>query len=244
MRNLLVFVAILGHSICAAQGVSIRKIDISGSKIIVFYSLQDPNPGNEYQLRLYSSVDNFMSPLAKVTGNVGDEVKPGNDLKMEWNIVDEFGPYKGRLSVEIRGKVFVPFVKLQGFDVNKKYKRGKPIDIAWKAGATNMINIELFKGSQRVAGESNLQNNGTHTVYVPSSAKPGNDYRLKITDTRTSDVVYSPVFVVTPAIPLLLKVLPVVAIGGAAAALGGGGGGGTTGTSANTTIALPPFPIN
>ena len=69
----LAFLALLAGPCAVAQTVSIKKVDLTGEKIIVSYSLQDSNPGNDYQLNLYASVDNFMSPLAKVTGDVGDE---------------------------------------------------------------------------------------------------------------------------------------------------------------------------
>jgi hypothetical protein len=233
----------IASNLLLAQNVSIDNVEIAGDKIIVHYSLEDANPANEYQLNLYSSNDNFRNALTKVSGNVGNEVKPGKDRKIEWKVVEELGTYKGKIALEIRGRVFVPFVKLQNFDVSKKYKRGKPMNIGWKAGATNPINVELIKGSERVMGENNLQNSGTHTLYIPSSAKPGKDYRLKITDTKTNDVVFTNNFAVAPKIPLLLKVLPVLAVGGAAVALAGGSSkkdsGGTLSELPN-----PPLPGN
>jgi hypothetical protein len=226
-----------------AQSVSINKVEMAGEKVIVHYALQDSNPANEYQLGLYSSNDNFRAALTKVSGNVGNEVKPGSENKIEWKIMDEYGPFKGKISLEIRGKVFVPFVKIQSFDVEKKYKRGKPMDIVWKAGATNPLNIELIKGSERIMGENNLQNNGNHTLYIPASAKPGKDYRLKITDTKTSDVVYTSTFAVKPKLPLALKILPLLAVGGAVFALTGSSGS-KGGVDTQTSITLPPFPGN
>ena len=233
---------LLGSPSLFAQSVAIDKVELDGEKVIVHYNLQDSNPNNEYQLNLYSSKDNYMSPLTKVTGDVGNEVKSGTAKKIEWKLRDEFGPYKGKIALEIRGKMFVPFVKLQSFDTEKSYKRGKAIDVGWKAGATNPISIELMKGSQRVVGESNLANNGNHTIYVPGSAKAGKDYKLKITDSRTNDVIYSNNFAVKPKIPLLVKVLPVVAIGAAVGLAGGSKGKDTVTPPTNPAIELPIGP--
>ncbi len=241
MRIYLLVSLILACVIANSQNVNIGKVELAGEKIIVHYSLQDSNPSNEYQLNLYCSNDNFSSALKKVSGDVGNEVKPGNDKKIEWKIRDEYGSFKGKISLELRGKVFVPFVKLQGFDVDKKYKRGKPMDIGWRVGSTNPINIELLKGSQRVMGENNLQNNGNHTLYIPSNAKPGKDYRLKISDTRTNDIVYTSNFAIKPKIPLLVKILPILAIGGGATVLLGGKKDAGSGV---TPIELPPLPNN
>ncbi len=242
MKGFLLTCCVSAFFVAGAQTVSIKKIELAGEKVIVHYDLEDSNPNNEYKLDLYASKDNFIAPLTKVKGNVGPEVKPGLDRKIEWNIIEEYGPYKGKLSLEIKGKVYIPFVKLQNFNTSKSYKRGSNNNLGWKPGNNNPINIELFKGGQRVAGDMNMPNNGSHTLYIPSKAKPGKDYRLKITDSRNSeDIIYTDYFKVKPKVPLLLKLLPVFAIGGAAATLGGGGGGGNT-DPLDTALPLPRFP--
>jgi hypothetical protein len=225
-----------------AQKVAVKKVELAGEKIIVHYDLEDSNPSHEYQINLYSSQNNFSTALTHVKGDVGIEVKSGSDRRIEWSIREELGPYKGKLSLEVRGKVYAPFVKIQSFDVSKKYKRGKSYPLSWRIGAANPIHIELYKGSQRVIGELNHPNNGTFSLSVPAGSKPGKDYRIKITDSKNSDeVVYTGYFQVTPKVPLLLKVVPVIAVGGIVAVLMSGGkkspGGNTDGE-----IQLPPFP--
>jgi len=211
----------------------------------VHYDLEDNNPNNEYQLSLFASKDNYATPLTKVTGDIGGEIKPGANKKVEWSLVDELGGYKGRLSLEIRGKVYVPFAKIQSFDVNKSYKRGKNLNLNWKAGSTNPVHIELFKGSQRIQGELSHPNNGSYLMTIPASVKTGKDYRIKITDAKNSEeAVYTGYFKVTPKVPMALKVLPVLAIGGAVVFLLGQGGGGETPQEESTDIADPPLPGN
>lgn len=239
MKGLLLGVALLMNLTVLGQKVLIKKIELAGEKIIVHYDLEDSNPGNEYKLDLYASKDNYATALTKVSGDIGAEVKPGANKKVEWTVREEIGGYKGRIALELRGKVYVPFVKLQNFSTNTSYKRGKSYNIAMKAGNTNPIHVELFKGSQRIIGENNHPNNGSYTLSVPSSAKPGKDYRIKITDSKNGDeVIYSPFFKVKPKLPLLVKVLPILAVGGVAASLGGGGSKG------DSAIELPPLPAN
>ena len=224
MKRLLLVALILLSSGAFAQTVIVKKVELTGDIIIVHYDLDDGNPNNEYQLNLYSSKDNFGTPLKKVKGDVGNEVKPGVDKKIEWNIREELGGYKGRISLEVRGKIYSPFVKLQNFDAKKGYKRGKSFNLGWKPGNTNPINIELYKGNERMGGEMNHPNNGAYTMFVPAQAKPGKDYRLKISDAKnSSDVIYTEYFNVTPKVPIWMKVLPVVIVGGVVAVLVGGG---------------------
>lgn len=227
MRGFLLVLSCFSFLAVSAQTITIKKVELAGEKIIVHYDLDDSNPNNEYKLDLYSSADNFVAPLAKVKGDIGPEIKPGTGHKVEWSIREELGGFKGKIALEIRGKVYIPFVKLQNFDAAKSYKRGKSYSINWKPGNTNPINLELYKGGQRIDGAMGVPNNGGHTFYFPSHAKKGSDYRLKFTDTKNSDdVLYSSEFHVKPKVPLVVKVLPVLAIGAAVATLGGGGGGG------------------
>jgi hypothetical protein len=243
MRGILLLGCLSAALTGFSQNVTIKKIELSGEKVIVHYDLDDSNPNNEYQINLYASKDKFSAPLTKVKGDIGGEVKPGSDRKVEWNIIEEFGSYKGKLAVEIRGKVFVPFVKLRNFDSAKKYKRGKNYDVAWRPGNTNPIHIELYKGSQRVSGELNHPNNGLYTMSIDSKVKPGKDYRLKISDSKRNDeIVYSENFTVTPKIPLLVKLIPALAILGGVGVLVSGGGGGNNSKDEPQPIPYPDFP--
>src|SRR5258708_14843728 len=122
MRTFLLGVGLLITAVSTAQTVSIKKIELAGEKVLVFYDLEDNNPNNQYLLNLYSSKDNFATPLSKVKGDVGSEVKAGMNKKIEWTLRQEFGGFKGKISLEIRGKVFVPFAKLN-FDTKNAYKR-------------------------------------------------------------------------------------------------------------------------
>lgn len=242
MKRLLQFALLLLTSGALAQTVVVKKVELAGDIIIVHYELDDGNPNNEYQLNLYSSKDNFATPLKKVKGDVGNEIKPGSDKKIEWNIREEMGGFKGRISLEVRGKIYSPFVKLQNFDTKKSYKRGKSFNLAWKAGNTNPVNIELYKGNERVSGEMNHSNNGAFTMFVPPHSQPGKDYRLKISDAKnSSDVIYTDYFKVTPKVPIWMKIAPVLLVGGVVAALAGGGDP-TPGGGGSETNPLPPAP--
>lgn len=226
MRATIGIAMLLLSFLAAAQNVQINDIEIAGSNVIVHYSLEDSNPNNEYQLNLYASRDDFSTPLTKISGDVGNEVSPGTNKRITWNIKEEYPGFNGKIALEVRGSVYAPFVKLKDFNSKIKYKRGKNYNLVWKSGASNPINIELYKGGQRIAGEMNQPNNGAHTFFIPEHSKPGKDYRLKITDSRNpSDIINTGNFKVVPKIPLLLKLLPIVAIGGAAAFLAGSGGG-------------------
>lgn len=247
MKRLLptAFLGIVLPFLAIAQKVSIQKVDLDGERIIVYYDLEDANTNHEYLLNLYSSNDNYTDPLKNVTGDVGQEVKPGTNKKIVWNIRQEYGGYKGRIALELRGRVYTPFVRLDNYAIKKSYKRGKTYNISWKAGGTNPIHLELYKGNLRLDGAMNHPNNGIYTLNIPAKAKPGNDYRLKISDSRNNDeVIYTPYFKVAPKIPMVAKVLGgLVIVGGGVAAAGlAGGGDSGGGTDTGGKIPDPPLP--
>src|SRR5258708_26615650 len=105
-RNLLILCSFLSVGV-SAQTVTISKVELAGDKIIVYYNLENSNPSSNFLLNLYESKDNFSTPLAKVSGDIGNEVKPGVNKKVEWNVRQEYGNYKGKLALEIRGKIYV-----------------------------------------------------------------------------------------------------------------------------------------
>lgn len=242
MRQELLLVWSLALStISYAQKASIKKVELAGEKIIVYYDLEDSNPGSEYQIQLYASQSNFATALTKVKGDVGAEIKPGSNKKIEWNVREEIGPYKGRLSLEIRGKVFTSVAKLNSISEGDKFKRGKNRLITWHPGNTNPVTIELLKGDQPVSTKVNQPNSGAYNLIIPAHVKVGKDYSIRITDSKNpSDFAVSPTFTVTTKIPLLIKVLPIVAAGGIIYFLGGGGNAPSDGSSGG--IPDPPDP--
>jgi hypothetical protein len=229
-----------------AQKVTIKRVELAGEKIVVHYDLEDSNPNNEYQIALYSSQSNFATALTKVKGDVGNEVKPGSDHKIEWSVREELGPYKGRISLEVRGKQFVQVAKFTNITSATKMKRGKSHTITWKAGNSNPVNIELLNGGQRILSELNQPNNGSYTLYIPKAADKGKEYVVRITDTKNfQDVSTSQPFAVTRKIPLLLWALPAAAVVGVVVALAGGGGGGESPSDdPDGDIELPDLPGN
>jgi hypothetical protein len=243
MKNGILVLCVLSTIVASAQKVDVKKIEIAGENIIVHYDLDDGNPNNEYQISLFSSQNSFAKALTKVSGDVGPEVKIGTAKRIIWNAKEELGLYKGRIALEVRGKVFTPVAKLNNITVSSKFKRGKAHPITWKPGNNNAVHIELLKDGQRVTGELNQPNNGSFSLFIPQHASVGKGYSLRITDSRNpEDVVNSQPFSVKRKVPMLFKILPVIAVGGVVAALAGGGGGGTPEPPASTEIPSPDFP--
>ncbi len=222
-----------------AQHVEIDRIDIRGNKVIVWYVLNDPNDFNKYSISLFSSLDRFASPLTKVSGDVGKDVKPGRDNKIIWDITNEIGNFKGSVVLEVRGNVAGPFVQLASSDVRRSFKRGKIYPITWRSGnLEGQVNIQLYNKDEQLIWEAGiLPNAGKYEWTVSNTIKKGN-YRFKFINVKDpGEFQYSNLFAIRPRTPMGVKVAGVLAvIGGGVAVLSGGKGG----TSSRNDLPDPP----
>ncbi len=197
------------HITGVAQNLDIDFIEFADRNVIVHYTLDDgANSNRQFLVQLYSSQDNFSVPLTKVTGDVGSEVLSGVDKKIVWEITKELGSFKGNVSLELRGRVYVPFVKIMEMSEGRIFKRGKNYPINWTSGnLSGQVNIELFNAdNERIWGENNVANVGKFDWYIENNVRKGNGYRLKFTNVKDrNDVVYSRPFAIKPKIPFMVK---------------------------------------
>src|SRR6478736_201235 len=142
-----------------AQNLDIDFIEFTNRNIVVHYTLDDgANSNRQFLVQLYSSQDNFTVPLTKVTGDIGSEVSSCVDKKIIWEVTKELGNYKGSISLELRGRVYVPFVKIKDITAGQVFKRGKNYPVNWTSGnLSGQVNIELFnEDEERIWGENNV----------------------------------------------------------------------------------------
>lgn len=241
-RSLLVLVGLFGllHGNLFAQNINIDFIEFVGRNIVVHYTLDDgANSNRQFMVQLYSSQDNFTTPLTRVTGDFGTEVTAGFDKKIVWDITKELGAYQGTISLELRGRVYVPFVKL-ALKENQVFKRGKNYPLNWTSGnLSGLVNIELYNGAgERIWGESNVPNVGKFDWYIPATIKKGNNYKLKFTNVKDrNDAVFSQNIAIKPKIPFAVKLATGIILAGTAAYVS------SIGNASNETATPFPTPV-
>lgn len=217
-RIVTIIIPFLACALAQAQEFAIKKVEIATDKVFIFYDLIDTISSRTYTVNLYSSRDSYVSPLLKIQGDIGLEVKPGRNRKITWNAKDELGgDFEGKVGLEVRGKMYIPFIRFQGFKDQLIRKRGVPFDIVWSGGRANsLINFELLKDDKLVTVPQNniAASVGKASIKIPKNIKPGYNYRFRIVDSKNKDdVVYTDAFRVKRKIPLMLQILPVLAVG-------------------------------
>jgi hypothetical protein len=198
------------------QGISMGYVEFKENKVLLHYSLADSVIGRSYSIRLYSSQDGYLNPLEKITGDVGMEVKPGNAMTIVWDAPAELGSqFDGKVSLEIRGRIFIPFINVESINQYKMFKRKRKYALTWSGGTPqNILNFDLFKGEKKIFSIPNLANVGHHQIEFPSHIKPGKGYWFKISDTKNKeDVVVTERFGIRRKVPLLMKAIPIAGVG-------------------------------
>lgn len=200
-----------------AQEFTIKQLEIGGQLLTVHYDLIDTTKNRTYTIFVYASVDNFTAPLTKLTGDAGLEVRPGTNKKVSVNVKEEFPGFEGELELEVRGRVYVPFIRFEGFEDVQIRKRGVPFIVKWSGGTRqNILNFQLYQGERLAHTFPNVANAFEYKVLLPNSVRPGDDYYFRISDTKNRDqVVITPKFTVKRKVPLAVKAIPIVILGAA-----------------------------
>ena len=198
------------------QDFIVKRVDLTQGKVNIYFDLVD-TVARVYTINAYSSIDNFIAPLQNISGDAGLEVKPGPDKKIVWDPVAELGAgFDGKVAIEVRGRVYIPFVRFERFEEYKSLKRGKPYQVSWTGGTQqNVLLFELYKGDKKTGVHfTDIANTGKYKMTLPRNVKPGKGYRFKITDTKNKDeVVFTDSFAVKPQVPFVFKVATVMGLG-------------------------------
>jgi hypothetical protein len=154
--------------------------------------------------------------LKQVTGDVGDNVLPGKMKRASWDATRELPvDFDGDILIKIKvSRIAAPKINVEPLAL-KTYKRGSTVSMKWTGGyPTDKITIQLKQNSTiKQATSEKIDNAGVYNWKVPKNVK-GKNYSLILTNTsQTSEPVATSEFEVKPRVPLLVKILPVLAAG-------------------------------
>jgi hypothetical protein len=216
VQYLIILIGLL--PVCSiAQEFDIKKVELTPETIILYYDLIDTTRNRAYVVNVYSSRDNFMAPLQNLRGDFGLEVRPGLNKKIEWNSKEELGStYDGGVELEIRGRIYIPFIKFENLNKNMAIKRGVKKKLTWTGGTKQYLNFTLYdKDGKPVDVFTNIANSHEYDLVLPKKTKPGKGYTLLVSDSKNKDqAMRSQPFGVKRRFPLALQIVPVIAIGG------------------------------
>jgi hypothetical protein len=204
------------HAQVFGQSLEIKNIEFKSNRFVVHYDIVDSIADRSYTIRVYSSVDGFVSPLQKIQGDAGVDINAGKHKKLEWAVLEELGAsFEGNVTLELRGRIYIPFIKTESINQYKVFKRGRNYNLTWSGGSEqNVLNFDLYRGDRKIFSFPNIGNAGHHSFKFPTHVKPGKNYRFRISDSKNKDeVVYTDVFKIKRRVPLAIKAVPILALG-------------------------------
>lgn len=191
---------------CQGQSAENITATFKDGNATITYDLIGFKAKEIYLVDLYASYNNFSSPLKLVSGEVGKNIREGKGKKIEWKASEEAGNYTGTITFRVRiALVFFPleFVNPTGGAI----RRGHTTIIEWQGGfISNKKELELYKGSERIASLGEMENVWQYTWTVPKDLEKGDDYTLRLKGGNENLV--SNTFRIKRRTPLLLKLSP------------------------------------
>lgn len=205
---LLMLLGSFSHAAVAQRLSKVRAV-VNASTVTVVYDLEGAVLGQLFEVNLYSSHNNFSTPLRMVSGDVGKEVQAGSQREIQWQ-TGELPDFDGKLSFDVRAELTFSPLLVKSPQGNSRYRRGKAYTLAWAGGMpAERIRLELYRDSVKMADVAVLANEGKYQWTVPAKSRPGSGYQVKVASESAPDnYTFSPNFKIRRRTPLLLKVLP------------------------------------
>jgi hypothetical protein len=231
---LLVFILSAITHYTYSQSIENVRSSIEGGEVIINYDLLGSDTSQIFEIRFYSTIDNYRQRLYRGVGDVGRDIRPGRNKQIVWNNREELTVYKlNDMEFNLEATlIYSPIIFISPV-ANATHKRGNAVKLNWIGGESfERLRVEIYQNNVKIRNIETITNRGSYVWKIPSNISPGQGYQFKLTrETSPDDGVLSNRFNIERRIPTLIKVLPVAAIGVAGLAYfilsGGGGGGGT-----------------
>lgn len=206
---IILFITFFNVPDLTAQNISNFSYRLQGDSIVVNYDLEGIE--RDIIITLLSSMDDYSEPLIEVSGAIGDNQKPGEDLAIIWKAKEELGEFKGSLQLKLSAR-YAPYLELDDDTILEKYKRGKSYPVSFETNMDSDISWSINKGREEVASGSWKANTESYSFTVPSKTKKGKDYRLVLSSEGGLRDVSEPI-IIKPKYPGFVKALPVLLVG-------------------------------
>jgi hypothetical protein len=212
---LLLFFFVTIHFV-SAQRVNNVRAQSKGNIVMITYDLLGTISGQIYSVAVYSSHNGMTAPLTQVRGDIGPDLKPGQNKSIEWGVKKELGNFEGDINIEVRATLTYSPMRFTTPQRNALHKRGKSYKITWLGAIANEnLQIELYNDTSRVYEINRTINKGTLEWEIPLNTEPGKNYKYKISSVdNPANYTFSNTFIVKRKTPTWVKVMPLTAMAG------------------------------
>lgn len=144
----LVLMFVLLGTMGYAQKVEDIYFEVEDEIVKIYYTLKGDFAEQTFEVKIYTSVDNFQKPLEKIKGDVNRKnINPGKKMA-EWSAKEEYKLFEGDISFKIVANVISNYW-ISAPTKGDILKRGKKYEIAWEGfrpGASVRITAHFPNG--------------------------------------------------------------------------------------------------
>lgn len=207
---LFVIISFVGY----AQKVEDISFAMDGDKVRIFYTLIGDYADQTYEVKIFTSVDNFAKPLEQIEGDVNKKnIKPGKKEAL-WDAKKEYKMFEGNISFKIVANVISNYW-ISAPTKGEVLKKGKKYEITWEGfKPTASVNITIHYPNGDFDEIATYTTGKTYLWKV--KGKPGKGAYIKVTDSENKNA-----FAKSGAFTLKRKVPMVVQVGIAAVVASG-----------------------
>ena len=214
--NLIFVLTFFVITIAKTQELDSVSMTFENGLVVVRYDFLQGEDGEDYELYLYGSHDNFAAPLQYTTGDVGKKIQLGPGKIIYWDAKKELGVFKGDFSLKIKGSKYIPFVSYENINTELKIKRGETFHIKWipSTKASNVL-LKIQRYGVPISDPLIVENSGEFNWEIPASMKASKGYTVQILNIENLlKEETSESFSVRRKIPLAYKIIPAIAVVG------------------------------
>jgi hypothetical protein len=180
-----------------------------GERVTITYDITGAPANQKFKVSVYSSHNNYSTPLSLVTGDLND-VTPGTGRRIEWNARNEMVEYTGDVTFELRAD---PMTIPLSVKTPTGVKKGKSTTINYEGVISGEnVKLELIKSGVVVNQVGTTTDPARYTWTVPVDVDKASDYQIRLTaGTRTTT---SGSFSIKQKLKPWMYIVPVVVVTG------------------------------
>lgn len=203
---------------CQESRITKITTDQENSKVEIEYEIVGKNDRERYEVKIYSSLDNFEESLTlnSSSRDLGQGLSDNPNIKKP-GIYTATWNYKKYLSASTNvifelglSLVLDPFI----LAVVGKKKRNKDIEVRWTGGKNQeKITLNLMKTNKQGDKEIDTKTFSVNSknLFLNSGKTKGKGYYVEIFNESRENFDLSDEFRVKPSIPFIVKIIPFIA---------------------------------
>ena len=226
IKNLVTFFLVLVATYCGAQEFRVLNISQDNGKVNISFKITPKYAMERYTVEVFSSHDNYQTPLQYVTGDIEGEIESSDQTyQVVGDARKELVTYTGQVQLELKGEV--TYLPIHPGKDQVKAKQKKTSTLKWTGGNTSdQVKIELLRNGNVFAEIARTNNSGSYDWAVTREVAKGKGYQLRFTNLNNEGELYETApFKVGGKLNLVVVGVPVVAGIVAVIVLLGGDGG-------------------